>query len=620
MKKTLCLLLLFYSIAGIAQITDDSSKLVYGAKTTQIIYEHTLKNNIEEEIHPDTTLYELESFSEMDVREHRFQDLGNNGTAMRPIFYPVTEQIGRKSGFNVYEPFVSNPRTFRYYDTKSPFIDLYVVFGGGDQSVVDFTFTQNVNENWNFGFDIYRITSDKQLGRSRQGDRNVVGTVFDFFTYYKHATMPYSAMFHVLRMNHDVDETGGFLLEESLENATPEAFYEYEDADIQLNQAQAGEDRTNWHLYHQYAWQKQLQFYHQLDIRSQTVGYRDFRNGAADQDYTNFYQQFLLDTDSTYERYHWSEISNEIGIKGDLANLFYRIYLKRRDLDADYLYFDPTSKFAENFLGGYTRFDWRDKFNVEAKGEILQSGEYALTANLNSELIFGSYKSVRAKPAFIYERYFGNIHEWYNSFQSAFTNEITAGLQFKLDWVRVRPQGRLLTMDKFLYFDQEIMPRQSGDIAVLGSLGGDFDFTLYTNKALNEAFHFENELYYTSVEGAGANRLRVPDWFYNGRYYWSGYWFKNTLGVEVGADLHAKSSYYGMAYAPELQQFHLQDEFLLDGYFTIDGFFAIKVNNLRVFVKYTNANQPNGGGYMITPYYPGQRRLVGFGARWMFFD
>lgn len=608
-------------MTGFAQITDDSSKLVYGAKTTQIIHESSLKNNIEKEIHPDTTLYKLEDFTEMDIREHTYQNLGNNGTAMRPIFYPVTDQIGRKSGLDAYDPFVPNAESFQYFDTKSPFIDLYVVFGGGDRSVVDFTFTQNVNENWNVGFDIFRITSDKHIGRSRQGDRNVVGTIFDLFSFYEHPTLPYSAMFHVLGMNYDVEETGGIFLENGLENARPNEFFGYEDSNIQLNQAQANDDRLNWHLYHQYAWTDELQFYHQLDIQNHTVGYRDFNNGSVDNEtYSTFYRNYLIDPDSTYERYQWREIKNEVGIKGDLANLFYRIYLKRRDLDFDYLYHNPTEKFSENFLGAYTRFDWRDKFNIEAKAEILQSGEYLLTGNLNSDLIFGSYRSVRAKPAFIYDDYFGNHHEWHNDFKSSFSNEITAGFQLKLDWVKIRPKGRLLTLGQFLYFDQQVNPQQSDDIAVLGSLGGDFNFKVFTDRALDEAFHFENEVYYTSIEGAGADKLRVPDWFYNGRFYWSGYWFKNTLGVEIGADIHGKSDYLAMAYAPELQQFYLQDEFLIDGFFTVDGFIAIKVNNLRAFFKVTNASQPSDGGYFVTPYYPGQRRLLGFGARWMFFD
>lgn len=609
-------------LASHPQITDDSSKLVYSSKTTLIIYENDLKNNAPKERHPDTTLYQIENFTELDIEEHKYQNLGNNGTAMYPIFYPVREQIGRTSGLYVYDPMFTFPESFRYYDTKSPHINMEIALGGAGRSVVNVDFTQNVNENWNVGFNIYRITSDKQLGRVGQGDRNVQGTIFDLFTYYKHKKAPYSALFHVIRMNYDVAETGGIFVED-LSSATDAQLFLYQDSDLQLSDASASDQRTNFHLYHQYAWQDQLQFYHQLDVNNQTVGYKDNREGNTVGDYNpydDFYDDFLLGSDSTYERFDWNEVVNEVGIKGDLANLFYRVYLKRRDLNLEYLYFDPTDKEVENFLGGYTRFDWRDKFNVEARGELLQTGQYRLRGSLNSELIFGSYTSVSAKPAFIYENYFGNHHEWHQNLQSVFSNEITGGIQLNFDFLRVRPTGRLLSLDKFLYFDQNINPRQSNSIAVLSSIGGDFDLRLYTNRAEKEAFHLENEIYFTAISGNGADNLRVPNAFYNGRFFWRGAWFKNTMGVEIGIDIHGKSSYYAMAYAPELQQFYLQDEFLIQNFYTADLFLNMKFNNLRAFAKMTNLNQANNDGYFVTPYYPGQAKVFDLGVRWLFFD
>ncbi|MEQ8582945.1 MAG: putative porin [Marinoscillum sp.] len=621
MKKSLSAILLLMSVLSVAQITDDSSELVYGSKTTLIIYESDLKNNQEKERHPDTTLYELEKFTKLDLERRKYQDLGNNGTALFPIFYPAPKQIGRTSGLSAYDPYMINPEQLKYYDSKSPHINLMVVFGGEGRSVVDMAFSRNVNENWNVGFDIYRITSDKQIGKSGQQDRNVVGTVFDLYTYYKHKDKPYNALFHMVNMSYDIEETGGIYVED-LSQATKADLFEYQDSDIQLSEARSNDDRLNFHLYHQYNWTTPLQFYHQFDLKNQEVGFQDFKDVSSGTDltYGGYYDQFLLGTDSTYERFTWKEMVNEVGIKGDLANIFYRLYLKRRDLDFDNLYQDPTPRFSEMFLGGYTRFDWKDQFNIEAKGELMQSGEYQLTGQLNSDFLFGSYKSVRYKPAFIYEKYFGNHHEWNQTFASAFSNEITAGLQVDLGFLKIRPLGRLLSLDKFFYFDENKTAQQSSDVAIMASLGGDFNFKLYTNKALKEAFHLENEVYYTSISGGGADNMVVPQFFYNGRFFWRGYWFKDTMGVEVGIDVHAKSQYYAMGYAPELQQFHLQREFLIEQFYTADLFLSMKINNLRAFVKMTNINQQSNDGYFVTPYYPGQSQVMDFGVRWMFFD
>ncbi len=601
-----------------SQIVDDSTKQVYSTKTTKIVLESFLKDNKKIEIHPDSTLYNLEKFTALEIAGDKYQNLGNNGTAMFPMFYTVPNEIGRTSGFNAYNFYAKSSDDFQYYDTKSPFINLMVVFGGEGRSVVDMAFSRNVTENWNFGFDIYRITSDKQIGTSGQQDRNVIGTNFDVYTYFQHPEKPYSLMAHVMNMQFDIEETGGIQVD-NLELATNADLFQYQDSDIRLADAQANENRRTLHLFHEYNWTKPLQFYHEFDVIRKKTGYQDLKAGSAST-YDSFYNHILIDQDTTYERSEWTEVANEVGIKGDLANLFYRIYLRRRDIDFDMLYLDPTAKFSENFLGGYTRFDWREKFNVEAQAEILQSGEYKLIGNLNSDFIFGSYKSVRYKPSFFSEQYFGNHHEWSNSFNSAFVNEISGGLQLKLNFLKIRPQARISTNDQFMYFDQFMLPRQSNELAILSSIGGDFDLKLITNKTYKDALHFENEFYFTNVSGNGADNIRVPELFYNGKLYWDGFIFKKTTQVEIGVNAHAQSGYYGMDYAPEVQQFYLQDEFFIDRYLTLDFFLSMKVQNVRAFLNWTYVNQPTDGGYFITPYYPGQSQVTGLGVRWLFFD
>lgn len=614
MRKLLTCILLGLGWAAHSQIVDDTTELVYGPETTLIIKEFDVKNNFPQERHPDTTMYGIERFTLLDIKRDYYQDLGNSGTAMYPIFYPVSEVIGRTAGYNSFNVYMIEPEDFRYYDTKSPYMDLKVVFGGGSRAVADFSYSRNVNENWNVGFDIYRLTSDKQIGYAGQGDRNVVSTTFDVYSYYKHAKLPYSMIFNIANMSHNIEETGGILIDD---DAPKEEFFQYQDAEIRLVEARSYDKRIQGHLYHQFQLANQLQVYHQLDLSQKRFGFSDAneRDGLFD----SFYRNRFIDADSTYENAVFKETVNEAGIKGDLANLFYRLYIKSRILDIDYLYFDPTSGVVETYLGGYARFDWKEKFNVEAIAEFLQSGEYKLIGKINSDLIFGSYKSVLSRPSFLMEDYFANNHEWHNDFRSAFTNEITGGLKVETRNIKVKPSGRILTMNNFTYFNQNIEPAQA-DAAVLFSLGGEIDFTFYSDKIRDEGFHLENEVFYTEVSGGDADKIRVPKLFYNGRAYWTGFVFQNTMGLELGVDLHAKTGYKALSYAPEIQQFYLQDNFIIDAFLTVDAFLAIQVDKLRVFVKFTQVNQPVDGGYFITPYYPGEQRMIGLGARWLFFD
>lgn len=606
-------MVLLSAFSANAQIVDDTSKLVYSSRTTKIIYELDVKNNAPKDRFPDTTLYKIENYMLSDRTAHHYQDLGNNGTAVFPVFYPMSDQIGKTSGFNVYDPYMIEPNQVKYYDTKSPFMDVEVVFGGNFRSTVDFTYARSMDESFSIGFDLHKITNAKQIGFTSIDDRNVQGNVFSLYSSYKDKNRPYRALFNVVSMNHNVGEVGGIDVDD---DATDAELFLYQDSNVRLSDVKANDSRLNWHLYHEYAWQEQLQFYHQIDFRKQETAYSDNLRSSD----LEFYGDANIDTEATNQRSEFKELANEIGIKGDLSSLFYRAYIKRRSFDFSYLFLDAIEPSNENFIGGYARFDWREKFNIEANAEFLQTGEYQILGKLNSDLIFASYNSVRAKVPIFYERYFGNHNEWNQGLTPTFNNEIKGGAQIKTKYFQLRPIARFLTMNNLVYLDQAQQPQQSGAVAILTSVGGNFNINVKTSKKYNESLIFENEIYYTTISGGAKDNVRVPTLFYNGRLFWRGAWFKKSMNVEVGMNIHAKTEYFAMDYSPNLQHFYLQDNFLIESFYTADFFINMQVNNVRVFVKMMHFNQQNDGGYFVTPYYPGEPRLFDLGVKWMFYD
>ncbi|MEQ8881438.1 MAG: hypothetical protein RLQ12_17475, partial [Cyclobacteriaceae bacterium] len=91
MRKLIVILLLAISWSAHSQIVDDSTELVYGPETTLIIKEIDIKNNFPVERHPDTLMYDTERFTWTDRLRDYYQDLGNSGTAMYPIFPQANE-------------------------------------------------------------------------------------------------------------------------------------------------------------------------------------------------------------------------------------------------------------------------------------------------------------------------------------------------------------------------------------------------------------------------------------------------------------------------------------------------------------------------------------------------
>jgi hypothetical protein len=601
-------------------ILDDSSKLVYGPKTTLQFTELGFMNNKYDTISVDTSLYELEKFAFIDQLQQTYQDLGNIGTAMNPLFFEAPQVSGLRSGYHAYDPLVKTPEKMRYYDTKSPFINLHVVLGGHGRSMIDVLYTQNINPNWNIGFEINRLNIDKQLGAQQtEGDRNLESTQMNLFTQYQHPEKPYKLLAYINQFNHNVVEVGGIYFTDSSSNAE---IFQYRDATILLRDATAKEKRRDIHLIHSYDLFKQFQLYHRFDFNSQKLTYTDFTDGSSGvfDTYLDFYPDFFIDEDSTYQHSNFNILKNEIGLKGNIESVYYRLYTRQRRVNHRWLYLDDADADNEVYLGGLSRFTWRDIFSVEAMAEIMQTGDYLIEGKLSSDLINASYRSQLYQPSSLQNRYFGNHYEWSNSFNSTFVNELDGSLTVDWKGFKLSPNARFTTLSNYVYYDTLSQPSQISDPLLISRLGVDIALNVPTDRTKGYGFRFETTGYFTEVTGNNKEAYPVPRWFANSRWYWRGNWFQDDIPVQLGFNIHARSSYFGRGYSPSIQQYHVQDDQELDGYFTIDPFISMKVNRVMVFFKITHANMLLENGYFITPNYLGQERVFDFGVRWLFFD
>lgn len=603
-----------------AQIVDDSTQLVYGTTTTQVFYESDLLLNTDTTYALDTAITGLEQISFVEQNRPFYTNLGNLGTAAYPLFWPTPDQIGRTSGFHSFDPFMPTAASNPYYNTKSPFIDLFAQIGGQGRNIARVDFTQNINENWNFGVGFQRLTSDKQLGaETNEFDRNVINTTYDFHMVYQHPKVPYKVMGYLSGLIHNVDEVGGVFFTDSSTTADK---FQYRDAVIRLEDATSAERRLNLHLYQEYGFFEQFQLYHRFDRNRQEVSYTDFRDGGggAFDTYSDFYDNFFIDADSTYERTVFTELINEAGLKGSLGSVYYRFYVRNRILDHEYLYDDPFETTVENYLGGESYFRWRDVFKVTAFGEFLQGGEFKLGGTLQSDLLEASYKTVRYNQSYLAQSVFNNHFSWRNNFEPGLANEIDGRINLQFGNLEVRPSANLTTRTNMVYFDTARLAQQIDGSVLITRIGTDLNFSLFTNKAKGEAFHLENSGYFTTISGGEADVVRIPRFIYNGRVYWKGLWFEDALPTEIGVNLYGRSGYFVNAYNPVFQQFHLQDQERNPSYLAADVFLNMQIDKLYVFVKMKYANQPADDGYFITFAYPGQARVLDLGVRWLFFD
>jgi len=599
-----------------AQLTDDSTKLVYGPHTVKFTSESMVKNNIEDRYsNPDTTVYLFEKYDIVDRTNRKYQSLGFLGSPLFDLSFDLPDQPGRTFGFNAYDRYWRSVYDIKYYDTKSPFMDVSVTLGGQRRSKIDFAYSRNVNEHWNLGFDLNRITADKQIGPEALGDRSVESASFDIYTHYENDEKPYSIAFSFTSLKHQVSDIGGVLVGE---NPTLADYFQYSTSETQLDDAQTIDKRTRIHVYHQYKLGSGFQVYHQLDLTNQEYAFTDFSTDDIGDKYANYYPQFLLNEDTTQERANFRSFVNEAGLKGDIKGAFYRFYIKRRSLTYDYKEAVESVK-GENFVGTYLRFDWKDQFAVIGNGELSDEGAYLLKGQLKSELLTVSYTSVRSLPSFLVQSYSGNHHDWNNSFEPTFSNYLEGKLNVKWMGIELRPTASVKTINNFIYFNSDQEPEQVSSALLMNRAGASLAFNFFRTNA-DEHFRIENEAHVTQVSGAERNVMRLPSLLYSGRLFWRGLWFQNAVPVEVGGDVYFRTSYMGNQYTPVISQFYLQNDLNLDAYAAVDLFINMKIRSLRATFKWTHVNQQANNGYFATPYYPGQGAIFDFSVTWLFFD
>ncbi|MFQ3213400.1 MAG: hypothetical protein ACJAT1_000952 [Marivirga sp.] len=598
-----------------AQVTDDSTKNVYGPKTTLYTTEDDVLNNKSLYRSLDTTLTDQHKWDLVELNSYYWQYLGTVGTAMQPIYYQAPAITGRRSGFSVYDPYTKNPEDFKYFDTKSPYTQLRSVIGGNYRAFVGIDFSRNVLPNWNVGFSFNRWTIDKQIGPNRsRGDLNALSLSYDIYTDYQTPNKKYRVLFNFARTYHKVYETGGIVDVDTV--LLFDNLFDYEDEEINLRNAESSQLTQRYHLYQQYNFSKLVNFYHSLDWQrrlNQFVNPAGLRDQPVDVD-EQYFDRFLVRSDSSQDLATTYSIKNDIGLKGDLGKLFYRLYVSRRDVRYS-LKYDPELLIATEYYGGaYARIALNEQWQLTAEAQYQIDGNYRLQAVLKTPYLRVSALSMQFDAPYFHQRYYGNHDFWRNNFVSEQVQQVKAKAYFGLGKaLKLEPKLELTVVGKHIYLNEQAEPAQTKEIASLIHPGLELISQLGN-------FNFNVDYIYTIKEGKAANLFRIPEHFLTVGIYYERL-IAGTLIGRVGIDAHLQSGYFADDYDPTTQHYFLQNDFEIPAYGFGDIYLSFKFNTASVFFKYRHLNQGlNAPGYFATPYYSGQQAVFDLGVTWSFYD
>ncbi len=624
--------LIFFSILialpGYGQILDDSTKLVYSAKTTQFFYfDDVLTNTGKKEI-IDTSLLNLHNYNFYFKNNILYQDLGHFGTPLNRVYYEPPTSIGKQLGFTTLNEYGYSPERIQFFDTKSPYTKLFYIQGTRGQQIMEVQHTQNIKPNWNVGFSLNRKISLKQIATTSAQEQQMSHYSFNANTSYFSKDKRYTFLFSYTRLEHSQYETGGIFVDSG---ETKADMFDYKLENAQLYSLANGrtvktrlrsyQESNNFKFYNQYSLfsGKGLQLFHQFDYTTRKVRYDDdyLYNIIPQYQNIHYYPNTYYDTVSTHDRIFHEVYENKIGIKGSVQKLFYMAYLRRRDFSYIQTNYESNlRRYQENFVGGNVRYQLTDTMTLSGHAEYYLGKDYILKFDLTSRFLDGGYQSMSYSPTLFQLSNIGNHYRWENSFSNTYTNYFYVTGKLKIGNFLFAPFVNYSIVNNLIYYDNNALPAQSGQPVHMTSMG-------FSAKVHWKILYLENYLRYTQT--GGADVWRVPPVFNHGKIYLYGALFKKALRLQIGVDLYWRSGYYGNSYSPATQQFYLSDKSsnfnFLDGYLLGDVFINTQIKRGYVFLKLSHANQGlMQPGYFITPYYTGLPRTFEFGIRWLFYD
>jgi hypothetical protein len=609
-----------------SRVLDDSTKNVYGPRTTMWMSEREYFTGQGSYRPLDTALRDFHRWMRVQQLDNRYHDLGNNGTALNPIFPEPGEQIGASPGYTAYGEYIK-AYDMKVYNTRSPFTRMYFIWGSQGRAVTDAEYSRNITPKWNVSFAYRALLSDKLILRQGKGDRQVIEHYYDIHTHYATPKDFYKVRVGYQRIRHRVRENGG------LEITSLDSSYNAYFGDAvapRLRVARNAEQTNNVVLQHQLG-PKQAHVYHQFDFKRQINWFRVELN--LEQEPENFFDYIRLDSPQrALDSVVFTTFHNQIGVKGNFGKrnqLFYNGYARLRsynfynwNMQADTL--SLPMKANEFFTGGEIQYALDSLQHLSVLAETLDGGYGKVILRARTRWLDADARRQVSKPTFLQTGYAGTFDLWENSFNPVSSTQVSAFPKVTVGPLFLSAGATFTSFKNYIYLAQrDSFPGTSQQVLPLQARS---DVTYVTPEArmdltIIKRIHIRPRLLYTQILSDAESVLRIPKLFFNGQLAFEDHLFKGKLEVQIGVDVHWQSSYQPMGYDLVNQVFYNQDQVTTPAYLIADVFFTGKMKRGRFFFKYYNAGQLlTRVGYMPTPYYRSAPNLLDFGIDMLLFD
>lgn len=312
------------------------------------------------------------------------------------------------------------------------------------------------------------------------------------------------------------------------------------------------------------------------------------------------------------------------GLTAYISHKFSRYDLMNTDTLTDMRSLRLTEQ--EVFIGGELAKRKGKLLHYNVNGEVglvdKAIGQFRVNANL--DLNFRLWKDTvnfyargyvsNTLPSFYMRHYHSNHYNWDNdNMDKEFRTRVEGELNIAHWGTNLR--AGVENIKNYTYFNQNALPEQhGGNIQVLSAmLKQDFRLGI---------FHLDNEV--TWQKSSNETVLPLPQLSLYHNFYILTKLAKKVLTVQLGADVRYFTKYNAPAYAPGIQQFHLQptdDQVEIGGYPIVNVYANLHLKRTRIFAMmyHVNAGMGNANSFLV-PHYPINPRLFKIGVSWNFYD
>lgn len=602
------------------------------------------KFRYEAEIDKLSNQYSILDSSLNEIHEYRNRyNLGNIGLAATNLCFPSLQQsLGFNFAQNNFQNFIYQPHKIEYYDTRTPYTELFFMVGSKKELYSKFTHSQNVNKNLNFTANFQRIRSDGFYTR-----QNTNHTDFSVSGNYRSSSKRYFLISNIINNNLKNAENGGISNDSVFEKLPVQdrrllpinlaaADRKYRSRSVYLKQyVNFGPKRMLADSTQKAQVQPTSVLSHSILVHDEMFAHTDLNPTSGF--YTNIYNDSIRTFDSTYifrmeNELAWRLLENKrdgtarkMGFQLGMKHQFVKIeqFCGIDTVISTLAYRLGNRKFygetIQNSIVNAEVYNFSERFAFALQGAYVVDGfnsgdnSFSLSLNYNfansMQNIGFTGSMISRKPDNIYLNNYSNNYKWANRFENV--SYKNARMFYKIGKYDMELGAIAHQYTNYVYFDGYNVGQETEDVQ---------GFSGYLNKTFHvKHFAFRNKITYQYIPDSSV--IKLPQWVTEHSLYYENTLFKNALRFQLGFDVFYNSAYFANAWSPALGQFYLQSQKKIGNYPYVDIFLNLKISRARFFVKYENANGVlMEQAYYYVPHYPIPDFALKFGVVWRFFD